>query len=120
MPGWIIRQVPHPRDRRPPMPVADCSPVRRLVPLCLLPTPVHARFRPRTVPTASQGTRRAPPLLRASSTRAEARAATLQAAGVTSLNGIATALNARGVRTPRDHRHWYASQVSRLLKRLPA
>jgi recombinase-like protein len=42
----------------------------------------------------------------------------LQAAGVTSLNGIATALNARGVRTSRGHRHWYASQVARLLKRL--
>jgi hypothetical protein len=39
-------------------------------------------------------------------------------AGVTSLNGIATALNARAVRTPRGHRHWYASQVARLLKRL--
>jgi hypothetical protein len=57
--------------------------------------------------------------------RAAARAADvapivaeLQAAGVTSLNGIATALNARGVQTPRGRRHWYASQVARLLKRL--
>jgi hypothetical protein len=44
--------------------------------------------------------------------------AELQAAGVTSLNGIATALNARGVRTPRGRSRWYASQVARLLKRL--
>ncbi len=42
----------------------------------------------------------------------------LQAAGVTSLNGIAMALNARGVLTPAGRGHWYAVQVSRLLKRL--
>jgi hypothetical protein len=42
----------------------------------------------------------------------------LQAAGLTSLNGIATALNARGVRTPRGRDRWHASQVARLLKRL--
>jgi hypothetical protein len=54
--------------------------------------------------------------------RAAARAADtapiiadLQAAGVTSLNGIATALNARGVQTPRGRSRWYASQVGRLL-----
>jgi hypothetical protein len=45
--------------------------------------------------------------------------AELQAASVTSLSGIATALNARGIRTPHGHHHWYASQLSRLLKRLP-
>jgi len=42
----------------------------------------------------------------------------LQASGITSLNGIATALNDRGVPTPAGSRHWYASQVSRVLKRL--
>jgi hypothetical protein len=45
--------------------------------------------------------------------------AELRAAGVTSLSGIAAALNARGVRTTWGHRHWYASQVAQLLKRLP-
>jgi Recombinase len=44
--------------------------------------------------------------------------AELHAAGVTSLNGIAKALNARGVRTPRGRRHWHGAQVSRLLKRI--
>jgi Recombinase len=44
--------------------------------------------------------------------------AELQAAGVTSLNGIAAALNARGVQTPRGRSRWYASQVARVLKRL--
>jgi hypothetical protein len=68
------------------------------MPLCLLLTPAHA-LRPRTVPTASQEAPDAPAgFLRASPTRAEARAATLQAAGVTSLNGIAKALNAPGRR----------------------
>jgi hypothetical protein len=42
----------------------------------------------------------------------------LQADGITSLNGIAAALNDRGVPTPAGSRHWYASQVSRVLKRL--
>jgi hypothetical protein len=41
----------------------------------------------------------------------------LQAAGITSLNGIAVSLNDRGIRTPRG-RQWHAKQVSRLLKRL--
>jgi hypothetical protein len=58
--------------------------------------------------------------------RANASAATLapivvrelQAAGVTSLNGLAAALNERGVPTPAGSAHWYASQVARLLKRL--
>jgi hypothetical protein len=57
--------------------------------------------------------------------RAEARAANLapiiaelRASGVTTLEGIATALSKRGVRTPLGHRHWRAMQVSRLLKRL--
>jgi hypothetical protein len=63
--------------------------------------------------------------VRARQERAAARAADvapivaeLQAAGVTSLNGIAKALNARGVRTPRGRSRWYASQVARLLERL--
>jgi recombinase len=57
--------------------------------------------------------------------RAQASAATLapivkelRATGITSLNGIAAALNERAVPTPAGGRHWYASQVSRLLKRL--
>jgi Recombinase len=57
--------------------------------------------------------------------RADARAADLapviaeiHAAGVTKLQGIAAALNERGVPTPSGHRHWRPMQVSRLLKRL--
>jgi hypothetical protein len=42
----------------------------------------------------------------------------LRAAGVTSLNGLAEAFNARGVPTPAGRRHWYATQVARVLKRL--
>jgi recombinase len=44
--------------------------------------------------------------------------AELRAAGIKSLSAIAAALNARGVRTPLGHRHWYASQVASLLARL--
>jgi hypothetical protein len=57
--------------------------------------------------------------------RANASAATLapiieelQDRGITTLNGLAAALDERGVPTPGGSRHWYASQVSRLLKRL--
>jgi hypothetical protein len=57
--------------------------------------------------------------------RAEASAARLApivkqivADGITSLNGIAAALNQRGVPTPGGSRHWHAAQVARLLKRL--
>jgi hypothetical protein len=57
--------------------------------------------------------------------RADARAAhlapiiaELRAAGVTSLNRIAAALNRRGVPTPAGNGRWHAMQVSRLLKRL--
>jgi hypothetical protein len=42
----------------------------------------------------------------------------LRAAGITSLNGIAEALNARRVLTPAGSDRWYAIQVSRLLRRL--
>jgi hypothetical protein len=42
----------------------------------------------------------------------------LQAAGITSLSGMAKALNARGVPTPAGCRHWYPAQVVQLLKRL--
>jgi hypothetical protein len=42
----------------------------------------------------------------------------IQAAGITSLNGIAEALNKRRVPTPRGGGHWYATQVRRLLARL--
>jgi hypothetical protein len=44
----------------------------------------------------------------------------LRAAGLTSLNGMAAAFNERGVPTPRGLSHWYAMQISRVLKRLPA
>jgi hypothetical protein len=44
--------------------------------------------------------------------------AELQATGITSLNGIAAALEERGVPTPAGSGHWHAAQVSRLLKRL--
>jgi hypothetical protein len=43
--------------------------------------------------------------------------AELQASGVTSLKGIAAALDARHVPTPGSG-HWHAAQVARLLKRL--
>jgi hypothetical protein len=42
----------------------------------------------------------------------------LQAAGITSLNRIADALNARRIPTPAGSGHWHAMQVARLLKRL--
>jgi hypothetical protein len=44
--------------------------------------------------------------------------AELQAAGITSLNGIAAALTERGIPTPAGSGHWYASQVARVLRRL--
>jgi hypothetical protein len=57
--------------------------------------------------------------------RADAKAADLapviaelRAAGVTTLEGIAAALDERGLPTPSGHRHWHAMQVARLLKRL--
>jgi hypothetical protein len=46
--------------------------------------------------------------------------AELRAAGITSLNGIADALNAWGVPTAAGGRRRYAAQVSRVLARLPA
>jgi hypothetical protein len=42
----------------------------------------------------------------------------LQTAGVTSLSGIAEALNKRRVPTPRGRGHCYATQVRRVLARL--
>jgi len=42
----------------------------------------------------------------------------LQAAGMTSLKGIAAALTERGIPTPAGRRHWHAMQVARVLKRL--
>jgi hypothetical protein len=45
--------------------------------------------------------------------------AELRAAGITSRNRIAAALNERGVLTPRGRHHWYPMQVSRVLARLP-
>jgi hypothetical protein len=44
--------------------------------------------------------------------------AELRAAGITSLNGIAAALDERHVPTPAGSPHWHPAQVSRLLKRL--
>jgi DNA invertase Pin-like site-specific DNA recombinase len=41
--------------------------------------------------------------------------ADIQAAGVSSLSGIAKALQARGIKTPRGKTEWHARQVSRLL-----
>jgi hypothetical protein len=59
--------------------------------------------------------------------RADARAADLapiiaelQAAGVTSLRGIAVALNARGIPTATGHGRWHHVQVGKVLARLPA
>jgi DNA invertase Pin-like site-specific DNA recombinase len=61
------------------------------------------------------------------SARAYARAADLapiiaelQAAGITSLRGIAVALNERGIQTPRGKGKWQAGTVTQLLARLPA
>jgi hypothetical protein len=44
----------------------------------------------------------------------------LRAKGVTSLSGIAAALNKRRIRTPRGVGQWQATQVRRVLARLPA
>jgi hypothetical protein len=44
--------------------------------------------------------------------------AELRASGITSLNNIASALDARAVPTSAGHGHWHAMQVARLLKRL--
>jgi hypothetical protein len=46
--------------------------------------------------------------------------AMLQASGVTTLNGIAAELNARGIPTPQGGQRWHAAQVNRVLKRLAA
>jgi hypothetical protein len=46
--------------------------------------------------------------------------AELRAGGVTSLYGIAAALEERHIPTPGGSGHWHAAQVSRLLKRLAA
>jgi hypothetical protein len=80
-----------------------------------MPKPPSRAF-PLSVLRASLETRQA---------RADARAtnlapliAALQAAGVTKLQGIAAALNERGVPTPSGHRHWRPMQVAQLLKRL--
>ena len=46
--------------------------------------------------------------------------AELQAAGITSLRGIAAAFNNRGIPAATGQGVWDATQVSRVLKRLPA
>jgi hypothetical protein len=63
--------------------------------------------------------------LQARQARADVRAtrlapiiAELQARGVTTLKGIAAALNERGVPPPSGHGQWRSTQVGRLLKRL--
>jgi hypothetical protein len=63
--------------------------------------------------------------LKAVQSRADARAADLapiirrlQAAGTTTLAGIAAALNARGIPTARGRGPWHAVQVSRVLVRI--
>jgi hypothetical protein len=63
--------------------------------------------------------------LQARQARADVRAtrlapliAELRAAGVTTLKGIAAALNERGVSPPSGRGRWGPMQVSRLLKRL--
>jgi hypothetical protein len=63
--------------------------------------------------------------LEARQARADERAAKLapiikaiQAKGITSLSGIAEALNKRRVPTPRGRGHWHATQVRRSLARL--
>jgi hypothetical protein len=46
--------------------------------------------------------------------------AELRAAGITSLTGIAGALNERGIPTTRGSGPWYHAQVGRMLARMPA
>jgi Recombinase len=46
--------------------------------------------------------------------------AELRAVGITSFNGIAGALNERGIPTTRGSGRWYHAQVRRMLARLPA
>jgi hypothetical protein len=71
---------------------------------------------------AGQRSTRKTGLARANRTAAELAPiiSELRAAGITSLNDIAAALDERHVPTPRGGAHWYAAQVSRLLKRLAA
>jgi hypothetical protein len=63
---------------------------------------------------------------KARTAQADARAADLapivaelQASGVTSLRGIAKALNERGIQTPRGTGAWQAGTVAQLLARMP-
>ena len=44
--------------------------------------------------------------------------AELRAAGITSLNGIAAALDERRIPTPAGSGHWHAAQIAWVLKRL--
>jgi hypothetical protein len=62
---------------------------------------------------------------RAHAANADARAAALapiiaeiRASGITSMRGIATALNARDIPTPAGRKTWQAVQVRRVLSRL--
>jgi DNA invertase Pin-like site-specific DNA recombinase len=44
----------------------------------------------------------------------------LRAAGATSLNAIAAGLNEKEIATPRGNRLWTATQVSRILEKIPS
>jgi hypothetical protein len=87
-----------------------------------------ARWHTAVMPTGRHTGHRAPSIAdKARSARANQVAADLapiiaelRAAGITSLNGIAAALEARHVSTPGGSGHWHAAQVSRLLKRIAA
>jgi hypothetical protein len=78
------------------------------------------------MPTGRHTGHRGPSIAdKARTARAVARAANLapivralQANGVTTLNGIAEALNERGVPTAAGSGNWHATQVARLLRRL--
>jgi hypothetical protein len=84
----------------------------------------HGRFSVRTLPAMP----RAKPgdaARKVIMARADKRAAglrptieALQASGVTSLRGMAAALNEAGIPTPRGKRQWHPVQVRRLLARL--
>jgi DNA invertase Pin-like site-specific DNA recombinase len=66
--------------------------------------------------TAAQARAARSAYARAGSESARAVVRDIKASGVTTLKGIAAALQARGVRTPRGHIDWKPAQVSRLLE----
>jgi hypothetical protein len=98
----FVRTGPLPRPRY------DVVPAVRLMarPNNFPPTARHAAREARQA-AADERAAKLAPLIKA-----------LQAAGVTSLNGLAVALNARGVVTPAGGSQWHATQVRRVLARL--